>query len=249
MRKLLSVLSLLLLLSFLSYSQNAAEKSAPKAQSNAPVIKNLNVIAYDLLIQNKKDIQIVDVRTPEEYKGGHLKHAMNMDFRSTDFKTLIGTLDKSKPTFIYCLSGGRSSSAAIMMAEMGFREIYNMEGGMMKWNAAGKSVESANDAAVEPGMSPEDFKKSLSPDKYTLVDYNATWCAPCKKMLPVLQSLANEKKDKMILLLIDADKNKNLLKSKGIDAIPYLELYKNGNLLWKHNGYIEKQQLLDETKL
>ena len=249
MRKFLSVLSLAVCISTVSFSQNSAEKPAPKTQSSTPILKNLNVIAYDLLIQNKNDIQIVDVRTPEEYKGGHLKHAMNMDFRSSDFKTLISTLDKSKPTFVYCLSGGRSSSAATMMAEMGFREIYNMEGGMMKWNAAGKSVESANDAANEPGMSPEDFKKSLSPDKYTLVDYNATWCAPCKKMLPVLQSLANEKKDKMILLLIDADKNKNLLKSKGIDAIPYLELYKNGNLLWKHNGYIEKQKLLDETKL
>lgn len=224
-----------------------AQQPAPAGQ---PIINtNVDVNEFQKMIQEKKDIQIVDVRTPGEYKEGHLKQAMNMDFRGDNFLKLIGTLDKNRPTLIYCLSGGRSSAAAVKMKNLGFREVYNLEGGILKWNAAGKPVESPKDAVPVKGMSMEEFNTLLSGDKYILVDYNATWCAPCIKMLPVLESLEKEKQDKLTLLKIDADKNKNLLREKGIEGIPFLELYKDGKLIWKHNGYIERDQLLSETKL
>ena len=53
--------------------------------------------------------QLVDVRTTGEYGGGHLPKAQNVDFRSPDFTEKIQTLDKTKPIFVYCLSGGRSA--------------------------------------------------------------------------------------------------------------------------------------------
>jgi len=98
-------------------------------------------------------------------------------------------------------------------------------------------------------MSLADFNKQVTSDKYVLVDYNAKWCKPCKKMVPMLESVADKRRDKVILLKIDADENKELLKEKGIDAIPIVELYKEGKLVWKHSGEIDETTLLKETKL
>lgn len=233
----------------LTLSASCQQHSKVDAGGNSIINSNINVNDFEKLMKEKANVQLVDVRTPDEYKGGHLKQAMNMDYRSEEFSKLISTLDKDKPTFVYCLSGGRSGSAAKEMAALGFKEVYNMEGGIMKWNAAGKPVDSPDDAAASPGLSLVEFNSQLKGDKFILVDYNATWCAPCMKMMPVLEQLAKEKSDKLTFIKIDADKNKGLLKAKGIDAIPVLELYKDGKLIWKHNGYIEKDQLLSETKL
>ncbi len=78
-------------------------------------------------------IQIVDVRTKEEYDRGHFGNAVNMDFYQDDFKDKLATLNKEQPVFVYCESGGRSSKTAKMLKEMGFKEIVNMQGGWAAW--------------------------------------------------------------------------------------------------------------------
>ena len=119
----------------------------------------------------------------------------------------------------------------------------------MKWNAANKPTDTNPVSAEKKGMSLDDFITKVTSDKYVLVDYNAKWCKPCKRMIPMLEELAEKKKDKLLLVKIDADENKNLLKEKGIDAIPVVELYKDGKLVWKHSGEIDEATLLKETKL
>ena len=76
---------------------------------------------------------IVDVRTPEEYSEGKIGDAMNIDYYSADFKKQAEALDKTKPVLVYCRSGGRSGKSAEILEEMGFTEIYNLEGGYMGW--------------------------------------------------------------------------------------------------------------------
>ena len=72
---------------------------------------------------------LVDVRTPEEYEHGFIEGAMNINFNGPDFETEISKLDKSTPTFVYCMAGGRSSQAMQKMNELGFEEVYNLLGG------------------------------------------------------------------------------------------------------------------------
>ena len=79
---------------------------------------------------------VLDVRTPGEYAGGHLKHAKNLDLMGGQFAAAIAKLDKSKTYYLYCASGGRSGSAAGMMASNGFEHVYNV-GGYMSLVAAG----------------------------------------------------------------------------------------------------------------
>ncbi len=82
---------------------------------------------------SREDIQLIDVRTPGEYSDGKIADATNIDFLGADFKGEIAKIDLSKPTLIYCASGGRSGKAARMMKDMGFTEVYDLKGSYNGW--------------------------------------------------------------------------------------------------------------------
>lgn len=93
----------------------------------------LDANAYaDAIMFNK--VQLVDVRTPREYRGGHIKNALNIDFfDAAGFAKAFQKLDKEKPVYIYCRSGSRSRKAARKLIEMGFSKIYDLKGGYLRW--------------------------------------------------------------------------------------------------------------------
>jgi thioredoxin len=93
------------------------------------------------------------------------------------------------------------------------------------------------------------FKQLTKGDKIVLVDFYADWCLPCKKMEPFLNEIANEKKEKVTLIRINADEQSELCKSLKIDALPYLQLYKNEELLWEKVGFIDKMGIEKEIDL
>lgn len=89
----------------------------------------------------KGGVQLVDVRTPQEWNTGHIQGALHIDWFSDDFKSRIGELDKKKPVRLYCAAGGRSEDARNMLREMGFKEVLDLDGGMSAWKKAGAPVE------------------------------------------------------------------------------------------------------------
>lgn len=185
------------------------------------------------------NVQIVDVRTPDEFNSKHLDNALNINFNDANFQTEISKLDKTKPTYIYCLSGGRSGSALNQMKSLGFKEVYNMKGGMMKWNALGLS----DKKVAQSGMTKADFDKLVNSDKKVLIDFYAEWCGPCKKMAPYLDKMATEMKDKVTIIRIDVDKNEALATELKVDALPTLMLYDKNKMTWQNVGYITEDEL------
>jgi len=97
---------------------------------------NLSATEFSEKIKELPSVPVIDVRTPEEYSNGHLQNAQNIDWKRNNFQNKISKLDKSKPVFVYCLSGGRSSSAARKMRLDGFKEVYELNGGINKWRDA-----------------------------------------------------------------------------------------------------------------
>jgi rhodanese-related sulfurtransferase len=94
--------------------------------------------AYEIIKGN--DIVIIDVRTGEEYSTEHLMNAVNIDVNSSGFRGRLELLDKTKKYMIYCASGSRSGIAAEIFAELGFENVYAVEGGIAAWKAAGYEV-------------------------------------------------------------------------------------------------------------
>ena len=81
-----------------------------------------------------KGIQLLDVRTPQEYKQGYIEGAILINFFDSDFVTKVSSrFDKNKPLYIYCAVGGRSNKAAKKLIADGFDSIYDLKGGFTKW--------------------------------------------------------------------------------------------------------------------
>ncbi len=99
-------------------------------------IQTIDAKTYAEKLKTTKTPQLLDVRTPEEFKEGHIKNANNINWEGEDFVTKADKYNKTKPIFIYCQMGGRSAQAAFKLSEMGFKEIYNLQGGIEKWNTA-----------------------------------------------------------------------------------------------------------------
>ena len=202
--------------------------------------QSLTVKEFYQKIDTDKDVQLVDVRTPVEYLNGHLLNAMNIDWKADDFEEKSRALDKSKPVFVYCMSGPRSTAASTKLQEMGFENVYVMEGGMMKWrNADLPEIEKSASA----GMTVEHYNSLLKSETLVLVDFYAEWCAPCRKIEPYLKKIASEMPDKVKIIRINADENTELCKELNVSALPVLKLYKNNDVIWENLGFVEETDI------
>jgi rhodanese-related sulfurtransferase len=93
-------------------------------------------------VHSEENMQLVDVRTEEEYQVSHLQNAQNICVTSDDFKEKVASLDKKKPVYVYCRSGKRSSRAAKILIDMGFTKVYDLQGGHQSWAKEGlESIE------------------------------------------------------------------------------------------------------------
>jgi len=207
----------------------------------------LNASEFNEKINNTPGGLVLDVRTSDEFNKGHLINATNYDWNGDNFKGQIAHIDKLRPVFIYCLSGGRSSSAAAFMRNEGFKEVYELNGGIMKWRGSGLP-ETTENKKINPGMSENDFKQIINSDKLVLVDFYADWCAPCQKMKPYLEEIALEYETTVKVVRINADDNQALCKSLKVDALPVLQIYKNQEIVWNNVGFIEKEEVVKQLK-
>lgn len=209
-----------------------------KGQNSKAVVQNLDVKSYAEKLQTTSNPQLIDVRTPQEYASEKINEAQNINWNGSDFVAQAEKLDKTKPVFVYCKVGGRSAQAADKLAELGFKEIYNLDGGVMKWNASGMNKHSSDKLI---GMLPDEFQKLINSDKKVVINFGAEWCAPCKKMKPYLTRLQQELKDKVTIVRLDADENKTLINHMKIDGLPVIIIYENGKETWRNTGYLSEE--------
>lgn len=88
------------------------------------------------------NIQLVDVRTPEEFKKGHIQNSILADWKNKkEFEGKTKSLDPAKPVYLYCAAGVRSHAAAEYLREQGFKQVYELDGGFNKWKEAKKPLQ------------------------------------------------------------------------------------------------------------
>ncbi|MBO3697099.1 rhodanese-like domain-containing protein [Roseivirga sp. E12] len=97
------------------------------------ISKVISVDELQGLIKEKSELQLVDVRTIGEYQRGHLSKSVLIDYYKPDFKAQLQKLDKDKPIAVYCAIGGRSNSTLKILKRLGFKEAYDLAGGIEAW--------------------------------------------------------------------------------------------------------------------
>ena len=188
-----------------------------------------------------KNIQLLDVRTADEYRLGHIAHALQANWSNQEeFLKRVAHIDKSKPVYVYCAAGVRSKAAAQWMRSNGYTNVYELNGGYVKWKQDGKAVEGM--PAVK-AMSWEEYTKAITPKGLVLVDIGAEWCPPCVTMEPVLQQLQTELSGQFKLLKIDAGVHTDLLKQLQATEYPTFIVYKNGKEVARKQGVLSLEEM------
>lgn len=90
----------------------------------------------------------------------------------------------------------------------------------------------------------ETFNELINSDKPVLVDFYADWCGPCKAMEPIVKEVARAIDGKARIIKVDIDKTVQAAEVYGVRAVPTFILFKNGNIVWRHPGMIDKTNLL-----
>lgn len=134
---------LILLLLFIVDCTSATEKKEKAAVAKQEFRTEVTVLSAEEFAEKTKtpNVQLVDVRTPGEVAGGKIANAVNIDYNSDAFNEQAAKLDPAKPVLVYCKVGGRSTRAVKVFQELGFKEIYELDGGIISWNAAGQPLE------------------------------------------------------------------------------------------------------------
>jgi len=132
-------LKLLIVTSLMSVTLSSCGQNTTKKESKDSEIQSSQKQSISELISpaalNEKlgDIQLIDVRTSNEFNRGHIKNAMSINFYDGHFYEQMSKLDKNKEIYIYCRSGNRSGKAASKLKEQGFTKIYDLQGGIINW--------------------------------------------------------------------------------------------------------------------
>jgi thioredoxin 1 len=214
---------------------------------NGQSAKKLNPEEFEQGIKTP-GAQLVDVRTPEEYAEKHIANSININIDGENFERKINGLDKSKPLYLCCLTGARSGKAGKFAAKNGFKEVYNLEGGITAWIGAKKPVETSGGEVPKTGMTFDDYLAHIRQDKLVLVDFNATWCGPCKILKPAVVKVVKENAGKVELFDIDVDKNPSVASTMNVTGIPLLILYRSGKELWRNLGLTDEETIADKVK-
>ena len=208
------------------------------AQTSTNASLSLNAAAYKEAIA-AKNIQILDVRTAAEFKGGHIKDALQANWLDPkEFADRTQHLDKNLPVYVYCQAGARSASAQAALEAKGYK-VVNLEGGMSNWKMNGFPVEGTGNKAQ---MRVEDFDKTIAANKIVLVEVGADWCPPCRKMLPVLETLKEKPAAPFYFLAVDGGEDIEVMKSLKSEGLPTFILFKNGKETWRHQGLVTLEE-------
>ena len=193
-------------------------------------------------LENTQNVQLIDVRTQEEYSSSKIGNALNLNYYDSDFEAQLKKLDKDKPLLVYCKSGGRSSGAVAKLLDLGFKEVYELQGGIMAWERANLNTKSNTVSTQKDAFTSENLKNILSKNQKVIVNFYASWCIPCKRMKPFMNELEKENSN-IKIVRIDIDQAKTLGNELKIENIPTVLFYDNNILKERKNSEMTKSEI------
>lgn len=131
------VIFLFLVVAFLSACSDSSaagsQATSHNTEQSKAAVNHIKANEFKKLIDANAGT-LIDVRTPREHQAGSIEGTkLNFDVTKPSFKDQLAKLDKNETYLIYCRSGSRSRRAAAIMESIGFKHIYDLQGGYMRW--------------------------------------------------------------------------------------------------------------------
>ena len=173
--------------------------------------RNIDIIKFHE-IASASNITILDVRTSQERANGYINNSTHIDFYDDSFIDKVNLLNKENPIYIYCKVGGRSAKVSEKISELGFKDVYNLEGGFITWAGHNLPFEfnlENKSENLKQGFTKADIDSILSLKTKTLIYISTKWCAPCREMNPIVEKLkraADTSKDGMDPEMVAAER-------------------------------------------
>ena len=123
-----------------SFCLIASLARAQDKPTTRPKVQKIDVDQFDKMRQEKNAV-VLDVRTPDEFKKGHVPGAVNINVDDPSFNKKVAELDKSKTYLVHCARGVRSARAVSRLSGMGFDHLFDFAGGFEGWKKSGKPIE------------------------------------------------------------------------------------------------------------
>jgi rhodanese-related sulfurtransferase len=215
------------------------------SNKNTLVFEKKDILSLDKVL-NDTDIIILDVRTSKEINAGYIPNSTFIDYYDKNFENKINLIDRSKKIFTLCKSGGRSFKAAEILSKNGFRNVYNLEGGFMRWKANNMSYDINivnNDSSNSDQISEKSLDSLIENNTNTLIYISTKWCSPCKKMEPIIDKFVDDN-GSLKVIKIDLDANTYAQEKFDVKSLPALVLYENNSVVWHKNGIIAYDDLI-----
>ena len=214
----------------------------------AQVTKNnpslVEVDSFAARINGQLKPQIIDVRTPEEFKINHIKGAIAINLTENNYLDRLKQFDKTKPVFIYAIQNNRPDILAKELNDIGYTNVYELKGGIAAWIGKGYPYFSS----ISNTISTIDYNKIISGNKIVLVEIGTKYCGLCVKEKHIIDSLQNDVNSSYKIIELELYNNLQLVADlKEVSAVPTILLYKEGKINWKRTGLdfnkndIEKQ--------
>jgi thioredoxin len=206
--------------------------------------KQLNPAQFQQLIKMPGGV-LLDVRTQNEFKNGHITNSGQLNYYALDFRRRLLLLPKNQPIYLYCNTGWRSEKAAKILVENGYKDVYNLEHGIMDWELQNLPVAVDPDAKpdTENKMEYEELARFIHSGKPVFVDFYAPWCGPCRQMMPMIDELKTKYHGKITIVKVNVDASKKLVKEMKIMGVPYLVFYNHGKAIYSKNGLASRDEL------
>ncbi len=196
------------------------------------------------LKQASPNPQILDARSAEEFELNHLKGAVQVTVSDdAALQQRIEKLDKKKPVFVYSINNGRSGQLAKKLRDRQF-EVYELPGGISKWIGAGRPV----DTKTGNGLTLQEYNKLIQSDNLVLVDVHSKFCGSCKKLSPIVDSVASANSNGLKVVKVELFDNKQLAKELNIESLPTLLLYKGDKIVWQNSGLTTRKTIESAIK-
>lgn len=215
------------------------------SNKNTLVYEKTDILSLDKIL-NDTDIIILDVRTSEEINAGYIPNSTFIDYYDKNFEKKINLINASKKIYTLCKSGGRSVKAAEILSKNGFRNVYNLEGGFMRWKANKMPYDINlvnNDSSNTDLISEISLDSLIKNNTNTLIYISTKWCSPCKKMEPIIDKLVDNNSS-LKVIKIDLDANTYAQERFDVKSLPALVLYENNSVVWHKNGIIAYDDLI-----